>query len=132
MNLLFLIAVLLSPVGRCADSGPSPAPPAPPFAATAEPDEAAGRKPPAADEADTTSDLTELAQLLHDSGNPEEAEPLLRRALEITINSDADTGGEHPGLEERRAIYRSIQKNLGMPDAEEEEKLRQNPTPGRP
>ncbi|MXX89794.1 MAG: tetratricopeptide repeat protein [Boseongicola sp. SB0665_bin_10] len=54
------------------------------------------------------SRLNNLAGLLHDTNRNEDAEPLLRRALDILDSSSANAKHEHPRLELLKANYQTI------------------------
>ena len=56
--------------------------------------------------------LNNLATLLHDTNCYEEAEPLLRRALDILDSSSAINRHEHPCLEFVKANYRTHMRTL--------------------
>ena len=58
-------------------------------------------------------DLNNLATLLLDSKRTEEAEPLLRRALEILAAFSVQTGHEHPEFQLAKRNYEALQRTMG-------------------
>ncbi|MYF69036.1 MAG: tetratricopeptide repeat protein, partial [Proteobacteria bacterium] len=58
--------------------------------------------------------LSNLAGLLYNTNRIEEAEPLMRHALEIFIAFGARTGHEHPELQLAKRNYKALQRAMGL------------------
>jgi len=70
-------------------------------------------------------DLNNLAQLLQATNRLEEAEPLMRRALEIFHQFSEAIGHEHPDMHVVIANYNRLLKEMGLSEAEIAERLEQ-------
>ena len=57
--------------------------------------------------------LNNLATLLWDTNRIEEAEPLMRRALEILDTFRRQTGHEHPHFQQANENYQALQRAMG-------------------
>ncbi|MCY3787636.1 MAG: tetratricopeptide repeat protein [Gemmatimonadetes bacterium] len=57
--------------------------------------------------------LNNLASLLGDTNRIEEAEPLMRRALEIFDTFRRQTGHEHPHFQQANENYQALQRAMG-------------------
>lgn len=56
------------------------------------------------------TDLNNLANLLMGTNRVEEAEPLLRRSLDILDSFGRQTGHEHPHFAQVKANFRALQR----------------------
>jgi hypothetical protein len=65
------------------------------------------------DHPDVAIDLNNLAQLLKATNRPDEAEPLLRRTVQIWIEFQRRTGYEHPRTRDGLANYRDLLRAMG-------------------
>jgi|SRR5580704_11002102 hypothetical protein len=57
--------------------------------------------------------LNNLAYLLRATGRPNEAEPLMRRAVAIAVKFTMQTGHRHPRLDTRLKDYKILLAELG-------------------
>ncbi len=69
--------------------------------------------------------LNNLARLLQDTNRPTEAEPLMRRHLEIFLRFSRDTGHEHPHLQDAIANYSALLQEMGYSDQQVRAKLQE-------
>ncbi|MFM9073796.1 MAG: tetratricopeptide repeat protein, partial [Cyanobium sp.] len=67
-------------------------------------------------------DLNNLAQLLQDTNRLAEAEPLMRRMVQIFM-AFLQQGYQHPNLEAGLGNYISLLQAMGLPEAEIQAKL---------
>lgn len=71
-----------------------------------------------AEHPDVARDLNNLALLLQDTNRLAEAEPLLRRNVEILLRFTQDTGHRHPHLETGLGNYRRLLTAMDLPEEE--------------
>jgi hypothetical protein len=76
------------------------------------------------DHPDVATRLHNLAGLLQTTNRLAEAEPLLRRVLDILVNFTRATGQSHAHLESARADYARALRELGRSEAEIEAALK--------
>ena len=76
-----------------------------------------------AEHPDVAIDLNNLAQLLQATNRLGEAEPLMRRHLEIFLDFTRRTGHEHPHLHAAFANYGALLRAIGKSDSEIEAAL---------
>ena len=57
--------------------------------------------------------LSNLAMLLKNTNRIEEAEPLMRRSLEILDTFRRQTGHEHPHFQQANENYQALQRAMG-------------------
>ena len=74
------------------------------------------------DHPNVARDLNNLAQLLQATNRLTEAEPLMRRNVEILI-AFSQQGFQHPNLETGLSNYKSLLQALDLPESEIEAKL---------
>ncbi|HRC88233.1 MAG TPA: tetratricopeptide repeat protein, partial [Thermoanaerobaculia bacterium] len=69
---------------------------------------------------DVARDLNNLAQLLQATNRFAEAEPLMRRSVQILLLFELRTGHEHPNLKAGMANYRALLAGQGQSPEEVE------------
>ena len=74
---------------------------------------------------DVARDLNNLAQVLQDTNLLQEAEPLMRRALNILIRLTRATGHQHPHLQVFVNNYKILLGAMGLAETEIPTRLRQ-------
>jgi hypothetical protein len=79
----------------------------------------------------TATAFNNLAQLLHDTNRLAEAEPLMRRCIQITEQFRASTGHAHPKSDLRNENYRLILTKLGVEKADIDARLDAATNPAR-
>ena len=80
----------------------------------------------------TAIGLSHLAHLLQATNRLAEAEPLMRRHLEIFVNFTRDTGHPHPHLRSAINNYGRLLIKMGDSQAQAQEKIEQILEPIRP
>ena len=73
---------------------------------------------------DTALSLGNLGLLLQDLGKFDEAEALMRRAVEILVTFQTTTGYRHRTMEKTEGYYRELRRKMGDTEEVAEEKLR--------
>ena len=72
---------------------------------------------------EVATDLNNLAQLLKDTNRLAEAEPLMRRAVEIFSKFGETTGHEHPHMQTAIGNYRRLLEAMKLPEDEIERRI---------